>query len=66
MILISPEGKRVPHASQLEFHCTRNITEYEALIVGLCFTIASDVAHLYIHMDSKLIVNQMTRKYWAK
>ncbi|XP_057854567.2 uncharacterized protein LOC131064446 [Cryptomeria japonica] len=60
VIFVSPEGKPVPLSFCLEFHCTNNIAEYEALIVGFRAAIAMGVKHIHIHGDSKLIVNQVT------
>jgi len=35
VLLVSPPGKEFPHGFKLEFYCTNNVAEYEALILGL-------------------------------
>jgi ribonuclease HI len=41
------------------FHTTNNMAEYEALVNGLRIIAELGVERLYIHGDSKLIVNQV-------
>jgi hypothetical protein len=35
VVLVSPKGQQTPIAVKLGFHCTNNMTEYQACIVGL-------------------------------
>jgi len=35
VVLVSPEGATFDFSSRLEFHCTNNQAEYEALLFGL-------------------------------
>lgn len=33
--MVSPRGKEFTHELKLEFDCTNNVAEYEALLLGL-------------------------------
>ena len=46
-------------ACRLEFQCTNNIVEYEALIQGLYKAIALNVKYLQVYGDSEIIVRQV-------
>jgi len=43
----------------LDFDCTTNIVEYEALILGLKESISMVVKNIHIYGDSQLILNQV-------
>ncbi|XP_059064753.1 uncharacterized protein LOC131856833 [Cryptomeria japonica] len=66
VVFVSLEGKLVPLSFRLEFNCTNNIVEYEALIVGFRAVISMGVKNIRIHGDSKLIVNQVIGAYRVK
>ncbi|XP_057854792.2 uncharacterized protein LOC131064621 [Cryptomeria japonica] len=66
VVFVSPKGKTIPLSFRLEFHCTNNIAEYEALIARLHAVIAIGVKNIHIHGDSELIVNQVTGAYFVK
>ena len=55
-LLIDPYGKRYFIACRLEFDCTNNITEYEALIQGLKKAIDLGAKALVVLGDSEIIV----------
>jgi ribonuclease HI len=59
MVLISPKGDRLLYVIRLHFCATNNVAEYEALVNGMCITTELGVQRLYIHGDSKLVVNQV-------
>lgn len=46
-------------ARRLEFQCTNNIIEYEALIQGLYKAIGLNVKYMQVYGDSKIIVKQV-------
>ena len=50
----------------LEFNCTNNIAEYEALILGLNLAIDMDIKTLHIRGDQDLIISQVNKKFTAK
>ena len=57
-ILIDPKGKRHFLSYRLEFECTNNITEYEALVQGLKKSIDLNVKELKVFEDSEIIDRQ--------
>jgi probable phosphoglycerate mutase len=59
VVLISPDGSRLRYAIHLHFLASNNIVEYEALINGLRIAIKLGATRLYIHGDSKLVVDQV-------
>jgi ribonuclease HI len=59
MVLISQKGDRLLFVIRLHFRATNNMAEYEALVNGLCITAELGVQQLYIHEDSKLIINKV-------
>jgi ribonuclease HI len=38
VVLISPKGDLFLYIIRLQFHANNNVTEYEALVSGLCIT----------------------------
>jgi ribonuclease HI len=61
-----PQDVIYPHAIRLEFPCTNNEAEYEALIQGMIISIQMKVEHLVVTGDSELIINHIKRKYKVK
>jgi len=55
-ILVSPEGEKTMLSCRLEFECTNNIAEYEALIQGLYKEISLDVKYLKVFGDSEIVI----------
>jgi ribonuclease HI len=55
-----------PHAIRLEFPCTNNEAEYEALIQGMILALEMKIEHLIITGDSELVINHVTQKYKIK
>jgi ribonuclease HI len=60
---ISPNGAYFEMASRLEYFCTNNQAEYEALLFGLEILESMDVKHVKAFGDSLLVVHQVSRKY---
>jgi len=58
-ILTDPEGNKNLVACRLEFECTNNTTEYEALIQGLEKAIDLRVRKIKFFGDSKMVVRQV-------
>jgi ribonuclease HI len=56
----------VKHAIKLEFACTNNEVEYEALIQGLILAQEMNIDHLIVTSDSELVINQVTQRYKIK
>lgn len=64
--LQSPKGKRYEASFRLQFPCTCNSTEYEALVLKLKLALQNGVKYLKIIGDSELVVNQIQNVYSCK
>ncbi|XP_017973550.1 PREDICTED: uncharacterized protein LOC108661412 [Theobroma cacao] len=58
-VLISPNEKYYPATVRLNFNCTNNIAEYEALVMGLQAAIEMKVSAIEVYGDSALVICQM-------
>jgi hypothetical protein len=58
-ILIDPKGKRHFMSCRLEFECTNNIVEYEALVQGLKKAMDLNIKELKVFGVSEIIVRQV-------
>jgi ribonuclease HI len=47
-------------------HCTNNIAEYKALILGLKGALAEGYNNLEVYLDSELLANQINGSYRVK
>ena len=65
IVLKIPEWAIFEHYLKLKFSTTNNETEYEAFIVRLQYAKKLKVLELYIFSDSKMVVNQVIRKFKA-
>jgi ribonuclease HI len=54
--MVSPNGVTHEPSIRLEFSCTNNQVEYEALVSGLEWLMDMGVKHIEAFVDSKLIV----------
>lgn len=61
--LISPKGKTFFADHRLQFHCTNNVVEYEALIHRLLMALRKKVKILQVFGDLKLVVRQVRKQY---
>jgi ribonuclease HI len=61
LLFISPLGVHMRYVIQLHFDASNNITEYEALIVGLCIAVELEVRHLDVRGDSQLVIDQVMK-----
>jgi ribonuclease HI len=66
IVLMSPSKIMHPHAIRLEFSCTNNEAEYEALIQGMILAQEMKIEHLIVTGDSELVINQVTQRYKIK
>ncbi|XP_055826301.1 uncharacterized protein LOC129894655 [Solanum dulcamara] len=57
-VLISESGQHYPMAAKLQFHCTNNMAEYEACIMGLRIAIDKEIQELLVIRDSDLLIHQ--------
>lgn len=58
-VLVSPEGDKTMLTCRLEFECTNNTVEYEALVQGLYKAIRLGVKYLQVFGDSEIIIRQV-------
>jgi ribonuclease HI len=58
-VLVTPGGEVRVLAIRLEFKCTNNQAEYEALVVGLEVLMAMKVKDVEVFGDSNLVVQQL-------
>ncbi|XP_040372973.1 uncharacterized protein LOC121052309 [Rosa chinensis] len=63
IVLENPAGDRFSYSFQLEFKCTNNQAEYEALIIGLEVLLELGVRDVQVRGDSLVVINQLQEKY---
>jgi ribonuclease HI len=63
MILISPNGVEIKMSSRLDFYCTNNQTEYEALLFGLIMLRSMGVKHVQAYGDSLIVIQQVAGEF---
>ena len=56
IVLVSPKGQQILVSVELNFGCTKNITEYEACIVCLQVALEFGAYDLSVFGDSLLII----------
>jgi ribonuclease HI len=66
VVLTAPSGEVFYHSYRLEFSCTNNVAEYEALILGLNLAIDKGATILEVKGDSDLIVSQVLMRFSTK
>jgi ribonuclease HI len=60
-ILTSPSKIKTCYATRLEFNCTNNITEYEALLLGLRKLKAMGIRRVVLKSDSQVIKDHVDK-----
>ncbi|CAL2247926.1 unnamed protein product [Prunus armeniaca] len=63
VVIESPQGQRWQFALQIDFKCTNNQAEYEALIIGLEILKEMKATRVLVYGDSQLVINQLTGEY---
>ena len=63
IVCISPHGIVFENSCRLEYPCTNNQDEYEALLFGLEFIVSAGDTHVEAHGDSLLVVQQISKVY---
>ena len=61
--LISPEGNHCPFTAKLSFHCTNNMAEYEACVIGLQAVMKKKIKKLTVYGDSALVICQLNGEW---
>ncbi|CAL2229814.1 unnamed protein product [Prunus armeniaca] len=63
IVLEEPLGIRHYYSFQLDFQCTNNMTEYEALIIALEMLVELGIQYVEILGDSMLVLKQIAGEY---
>ncbi|KAK5846502.1 hypothetical protein PVK06_002792 [Gossypium arboreum] len=58
-VLVSPNGDHYPFTCKLDFHCTNNMAEYEACIMGIQAAKERKIRTLEVYGDSALVIYQL-------
>jgi hypothetical protein len=61
-ILISPSKIRTCYVARLEFNCTNNIVQYEALLLGLRMLKAMGIRRAILKSDSQVIIGHIDKR----
>lgn len=64
--IITSNGGSQVYSFKLDFECFKNISEYEALVIGLSILEEKRAKKIHIFGDSKLIINQVKGIYQTK
>jgi ribonuclease HI len=65
-VLISPSKIKTCYATRLDFNCTNNITEYEALLLGLQKLKAMGIRRAILKSDSQVISGHVDKSNKAR
>ena len=66
IILISPLKESSIFSFELEFEATKNVAEYEALLIGLKTTKYMNISEIYVFGDVELIIQKIRNVYQTK
>jgi ribonuclease HI len=61
-VLVAPSKVKTCYAAKLDFSCTNNIAEYEALLLGLRKLRAMGIGRVILKTDSQVISGHVDRK----
>jgi ribonuclease HI len=65
-VLVSPSKVKTCYAARLDFCCTNNIAEYEALLLGLRKLKAMGIRRAILKTDSQVISGHIDKSYKAR
>ncbi|XP_070021778.1 uncharacterized protein [Nicotiana sylvestris] len=63
VVFANPQGEVLPYSFTLTQLCSNNVTEYQALILGLEMDVDMKKLQLQVFGDSQLVVNQLLGSY---
>ncbi|KAL0345464.1 UNVERIFIED_CONTAM: Transposon Tf2-12 polyprotein [Sesamum radiatum] len=66
VVFVSPEKQVLTYSIVLNELCSNNVTEYQALIIGLQMASEMGIIEMEVYGDSKLIINQLLNIYEVK
>jgi len=65
-VITDAQGSVLWEGKEYLGHCTNNIAEYKALILGLKGALADGYNNLEVYLDSELLTNQINGSYRVK
>jgi ribonuclease HI len=65
-VLVAPSKVKTCYATRLDFSCTNNIAEYEALLLGLWKLKAMGIRRAVLKTDSQVISGHIDKSYKAR
>jgi ribonuclease HI len=65
-VLVAPSKVRTCYAARLDFSCTNNIAEYEALLLGLRKLKAMGIRRAILNTDSQVISGHVDKSSKAR
>ncbi|XP_070034549.1 uncharacterized protein [Nicotiana tomentosiformis] len=65
-VLISEYKQHYPASTKIRFHCTNNMDEYEACILGIRMVVDMNVKKLLVIGDSDLLIHQVQGEWSTK
>jgi ribonuclease HI len=66
VVFVTPDEGIIPYSFTLTLAVSNNVTDYEALIIGLKIAHSMGISTLHVYGDSQLIVNQLLGVYTIK
>jgi ribonuclease HI len=66
VVLVAPSKVRTCYATRLDFSCTNNIAEYEALLLGLRKLKAMGIRRAVLKTDSQVISGHVDKSSKAR
>ncbi|XP_071902387.1 uncharacterized protein [Coffea arabica] len=66
IVFITPDGGILLYSFTLNQHCSNNVVEYQALILGFEIAVDMEQLDIQIYGDSLLVVNQLLGSYEVK
>ncbi|XP_060182048.1 uncharacterized protein LOC132611671 [Lycium barbarum] len=66
VVFVTPQGEVLPYSFTLTQHCSNNVAEYQALILGLEMAVDMKQLQLQVFGDSQLVINQLLGSYEVK
>jgi ribonuclease HI len=62
-VIFTPQGQLLSSRGICLGDTTNNVTEYSAVIDFLCDTLSFSISHLWVYLDTQLVVSQLNRIY---
>jgi ribonuclease HI len=63
VLFISPNKDELRYVLRLYFPVSNNTVEYEACLHGIQIVVELRVKHLYVHVDSAIVINHLNKDW---